>query len=155
MALSGGAVVGIIAGVVVTALLIWFISTYNRLVRMSENVNKSWADIDVLLKQRYDMIPNLVNIVKGYADHEKELFMEFAKARQAAAGALSSGDVRGQHRHVGGPHRWADGGPLLVAEAPWSVAEWAVAPRFDNPRATVLVLLLSDTPLRVLGFQTP
>ena len=95
MALSGGAVVGIIAGVVVTALLIWFISTYNRLVRMSENVNKSWADIDVLLKQRYDMIPNLVNIVKGYADHEKELFMEFAKARQAAAGALSSGDVRG------------------------------------------------------------
>ena len=42
-----------------------------------------------------------------------------------------------------------------VAEAPWSVAEWAVALRFDNPRATVLVLLLSDTPLRVLGFQTP
>ena len=42
-----------------------------------------------------------------------------------------------------------------VAEAPWSVAEWAVALRFDIPRATVLVLLLSDTPLRVLGFQTP
>ena len=43
----------------------------------------------------------------------------------------------------------------VVAEAPWSVAEWAVALRFDNPRATVLVLLLSGTPLRVLGFQTP
>ena len=42
-----------------------------------------------------------------------------------------------------------------VAEAPWSVAEWAVALRFDHPRATVLVLLLSDNPLRVLGFQTP
>ena len=42
-----------------------------------------------------------------------------------------------------------------VAEAPWSGAEWAVALRFDHPRATVLVLLLSDTPLRVLGFQTP
>ena len=42
-----------------------------------------------------------------------------------------------------------------VAEAPWSGAEWAVALRFDNPRATVLVLLLSDTPLGVLGFQTP
>ena len=42
-----------------------------------------------------------------------------------------------------------------VAEAPWSGAEWAVALRFDNPRATVLVLVLGDTPLRVLGFQTP
>jgi LemA protein len=95
MALEIGVVIGIIAAVVVIGLVIWFISTYNRLVRMRENVNKSWADIDVLLKQRYDMIPNLVNIVKGYADHEKDLFMEFAKARQAAAGALSSGDVKG------------------------------------------------------------
>ena len=76
MALDTGVVIGIIAAVVVLALVIWFISTYNRLVRMRENVNKSWADIDVLLKQRYDMIPNLVNIVKGYADHEKDLFME-------------------------------------------------------------------------------
>jgi LemA protein len=95
MALEIGVVIGIIAAVVVIGLVIWFISTYNRLVRMRENVNKSWADIDVLLKQRYDMIPNLVNIVKGYADHEKDLFMEFAKARQAAAGALSSGEVKG------------------------------------------------------------
>ena len=42
-----------------------------------------------------------------------------------------------------------------VAKAPWSGAEWAVALRFDHPRATVLVLLLSDTPLRVFGLQTP
>tara|TARA_B100000674_G_scaffold269368_1_gene222443 strand:+ start:447 stop:1022 length:576 start_codon:yes stop_codon:yes gene_type:complete len=90
-----GLVIGIIAGIVVIIGLIWFLSTWNRLVRLEENVNKSWADIDVLLKQRYDMLPNLLNIVKGYASHEKELFMEFAKARQAAAGALASGDVRG------------------------------------------------------------
>ena len=45
--------------------------------------------------------------------------------------------------------------PGSVAEAPWSEAEWAVALRFDNPRATVLVLLLGDNPLQVLGFQTP
>ncbi len=87
-------VVGAIAAVVALILLIWFISTWNRLVRSEENVNKSWADIDVLLKQRYDMIPNLVNIVKGYADHEREIFEQFAVARQAAAGALSSGDVK-------------------------------------------------------------
>jgi LemA protein len=94
MYMSAGLVIGIIAGIVALILLIWFISTWNRLVRLEENVNKSWADIDVLLKQRYDMIPNLVNIVKGYASHEREIFEQFALARQAASGALSSGDVR-------------------------------------------------------------
>ena len=65
--MSAGIVIGAIAGVLVIIVLIWFISTWNRLVRLEENVNKSWSDIDVLLKQRYDMIPNLVKIVKGYA----------------------------------------------------------------------------------------
>jgi len=92
--MSAAIVVGAIAAVVALITLIWFISTWNRLVRLEENVNKSWADIDVLLKQRYDMIPNLVNIVKGYAEHEREIFDQFAVARQAAAGALSSGDVK-------------------------------------------------------------
>ena len=90
-----GLVIGIIAGVLVLILMIWFISTWNRLVRLEENVNKSWADIDVLLKQRYDMIPNLVNIVKGYASHEREIFEQFALARQTAAGCLAQGDVKG------------------------------------------------------------
>ena len=93
--MSAGLVIGVIAGVLAIILLIWFISTWNRLVRLEENVNKSWADIDVLLKQRYDMIPNLVNIVKGYATHEREIFEQFALARQTAAGALDSGDGRG------------------------------------------------------------
>ena len=93
--MSTGLVIGIIAGVVVLIVMIWFISTWNRLVRLEENVNKSWSDIDVLLKQRYDMIPNLVNIVKGYAKHEKEIFEQFALARQTAAGCLAQGDVKG------------------------------------------------------------
>ena len=93
--MSTGLVIGIIAGVVVLIVMIWFISTWNRLVRLEENVNKSWADIDVLLKQRYDMIPNLVNIVKGYAKHEREIFEQLALARQTAAGCLAQGDVKG------------------------------------------------------------
>ena len=93
--MSTGLVIGIIAGVVVLIVMIWFISTWNRLVRLEENVNKSWSDIDVLLKQRYDMIPNLVNIVKGYAKHEREIFEQFAFARQTAAGCLAQGDVKG------------------------------------------------------------
>ena len=93
--MSTGMIVGIIASVVAVIILIWFISTWNRLVRLEENANKSWADIDVLLNQRYDMIPNLIGIVKGYAEHEREIFEQFAQARQAAAGALSRGDVKG------------------------------------------------------------
>jgi LemA protein len=93
--MSTGLVIGLIAGVLAIIMLIWFISTWNRLVRLEENVNKSWADIDVLLKQRYDMIPNLVNIVKGYAKHEREIFEQFALARQTAAGCLAQGDVKG------------------------------------------------------------
>lgn len=84
----------VVGGFVFLILMIWVFSTWNRLVRLEENVNKSWADIDVLLKQRYDMIPNLVNTVKGYASHEKEIFDAFAVARQAAAGALAQGDVK-------------------------------------------------------------
>ena len=93
--MSAVLVIGLIAGVIVIILLIWIISTWNRLVRLEENVNKSWADIDTLLKQRYDMIPNLVNTVKGYATHEKEIFEQFALARQTAAGCLAQGDVKG------------------------------------------------------------
>ena len=51
----------IVGGFIALVLIIWIFSTWNRLVRLEENANKSWADIDVLLKQRYDMIPNLVN----------------------------------------------------------------------------------------------
>lgn len=88
-------IIAIIAGLVVLMFLGWFISVWNRLTSLEENAIKSWADIDVILNQRYDMIPNLVNIVKGYAEHEAGIFEEFAKARQAAAGALQQGDVRG------------------------------------------------------------
>ena len=88
-------IIGLIVGVLFLFFIFWFFSTWNRLVSLEENVNQSWANIDVLLKQRYDMLPNLEEIVKGYAKHEKDLFMEFAKARQAAAGALQNKGVKG------------------------------------------------------------
>ena len=88
-------IIGLIVGVLFLFFIFWFFSTWNRLVSLEENVNQSWANIDVLLKQRYDLLPNLEEIVKGYAKHEKDLFMEFAKARQAAAGALQNKDVKG------------------------------------------------------------
>ena len=85
-----------IAGIVLLVLvLLWYVMTYNRLIKMKVAVDRAWSNIDVLLQQRYEMIPNLVNMVKGYAAHENDLFMEFAKARQSAAGALANGDVKG------------------------------------------------------------
>ena len=92
----------IIAGGVVGFFLligvIWFFSTWNRLVSLELNVDNSWAQISVLLKQRYDMIPNLVNIAKGIAKQEIAFFDKLFDARRAAAGALQSGNVEGAAR---------------------------------------------------------
>ncbi len=93
--MSAVPVAGVIVGVLTLVVLIWFFSTYNRLIRLRENVNQSWSNIDVLLTQRYEMLPNLAKIAKSYATHEKELFEKFAAARQMAAGALQQGDVKG------------------------------------------------------------
>lgn len=83
----------IIGVVVLVLILLWYVSTYNRLVRIRNECDRAWSNIDVLLQQRYDMLPNLVNTVKGYADHESEIWTQFAEARQMASNARASGDV--------------------------------------------------------------
>ena len=92
-----GTDIAIYLGLAIFALILvgWFFSTWNRLVRLEKDVDRAWANIDTLLQQRYDMIPNMVNIVKEYADHEKEIFGELADARNTFAAASSSGDVSG------------------------------------------------------------
>lgn len=62
-------------------LFSWFIGNYNRVIAMDENIKGKWAQVENQLKRRYDLIPNLVETVKGYATHEKELFENLAKAR--------------------------------------------------------------------------
>lgn len=76
----------IILGIIAVVLL-WFAATYNRLISAKNAADNSWADIDVQLKRRYDLIPNLVETVKGYASHEKAIFEDVAKARSLAMGA--------------------------------------------------------------------
>jgi LemA protein len=66
---------------------------YNGLVRANVRVDEAWSDITVQLKRRYDLIPNLVNTVKGYAKHEKGVFEEVTKARANALGAQGVGDT--------------------------------------------------------------
>ncbi len=65
----------------------WYISGLNRVVRMDEQVNEAWAQIDTQLKRRSELIPDLVATVKGYAKHEREVFTHVADARSALAGA--------------------------------------------------------------------
>lgn len=82
----------IILGVIV-AVVVWLIATYNGLVKMRNRVKEAWSDIDVQLKRRYDLIPNLINTVKGYAGHEKEVFQKVTEARSNAMQAESKGSA--------------------------------------------------------------
>ncbi len=82
----------IIVGVVVLALVMYLISTYNVLVGLRNSVKDGFAGIDVLLKRRNDLIPNLVETVKGYASHEKETLNAVIEARNSAVNAQSTHD---------------------------------------------------------------
>lgn len=77
----------IIIGIIVAVLLLAIWGTYNSLVKLNERVNEAWSDITVQLKYRSDLIPNLVETVKGYAKHEKSAFEDVTKARSAVMGA--------------------------------------------------------------------
>ena len=83
---------GIIILVVVVLLVFWVIGIYNNLVRLRNGRENAVADIDVQLKQRHDLIPQLVATVKGYAEHEKETLMRVTNARAAAMGATTLND---------------------------------------------------------------
>ena len=86
-------VVLIIAGIVVFLGLIFFVGIYNALIRLKNQVKNAWSQIDVQLKRRHDLIPNLVETAKGYMKHEKETLENITKARSQAMGASGSGDV--------------------------------------------------------------
>jgi len=77
---------------VLIVLVLWVIFVYNRLITLRNRSKEAWSDIDVQLKRRYDLIPNLVETVKGYAAHEKELFEKVTEARSKAMGAQSMKD---------------------------------------------------------------
>ena len=72
---------------IIVVVVLWAIGTYNGLVSMRQRVNQAFADIDVQLRQRHDLIPNLVETVKGYAAHERGTLEEVVKARNAAVAA--------------------------------------------------------------------
>jgi len=82
-------------GILIVAFLFgsWFISTRNNLVTLEEEVNLQLSNVGTTLQRRSDLIPNLVETVKGYAKHEEQVFTEIADARSKLAGSISSGDI--------------------------------------------------------------
>src|SRR4051794_12319017 len=79
--------VGIVLLVIVGVLALAAVLLYNSLIRAKNRVDEAWSDITVQLKRRYDLIPNLVNTVKGYASHEKTVFEDVTEARAQALNA--------------------------------------------------------------------
>ena len=78
---------------IIAIFLLWAIAVYNGLIRLRNRTKEAWSDIDVQLKRRHDLIPNLVNSVKGYMTHEKDLLENITKARSQAMTAQESGNT--------------------------------------------------------------
>jgi LemA protein len=89
--MSAGAIIGIIIAGIAVVLLFSFVGMYNGLVRLRNQVRNAWAQIDVQLKRRHDLIPNLVETVRGYMKHERETLEAVTNARNLAQGAVGKG----------------------------------------------------------------
>src|SRR6188508_3139828 len=91
----------IVIGIVVV-LLAYAVLTYNKLVRLRNETETGWANIDVQLRRRYDLVPNLVEAVKGYAAHERTTFEEVTRARAQAEQAPGPAAAAEANEHLGG-----------------------------------------------------
>ncbi len=111
--MSTGAIVAIIIAIVIVIILAICIGTYNSLVKLNERVNEAWSDITVQMKYRADLIPNVVETVKGYAKHEKETFQMVTEARSAVMGAKTVKEAAAAEKQMEG----AIGKILAIAEA--------------------------------------
>ena len=92
MVLAGGLIFLLVAAGLLFLVLVWGVGIYNGLIGRRNQVKESWAQIDVQMKRRYDLIPNVVETVKGYAKHERETFENVTKARNMAMNAGNVGD---------------------------------------------------------------
>ena len=93
--------------------VLWYIATYNRLVRLQAMTAEAWSGIDVQLKRRYDLIPNLVETVKRYAGHEEKIFTELAEMRSRSMGTTGPGEKAAAENALAGGLRTL----FAVAEA--------------------------------------
>jgi LemA protein len=156
-------VVWIVLGLVGLVLL-YGIFTYNRLVRLRVRTENSWSQIDVQLRRRYDLIPNLVETVKGYAAHERELFEEVTRARaqaQAATGVQNQAEAENQvtrslNRLIAVAERYPDlkasqNFLALQEELTGTESKIAFARQFYNDTVAALNTLIQSFPSRIVA----
>ncbi len=86
---------------IIALLVLWLVVSFNSFIRFINQAKEAWADIDVQLKRRYDLIPNLVSIVKGYATHESGSFEKVTQARAVAMGAKTVGEHASAEKMLG------------------------------------------------------
>lgn len=151
--------------------LIWFVANYNRFVRLRRHLDESWSNIDVELKRRHDLIPNLVNTVKGYAAHEKQVLERLIELRAEAMAERSRAALarREQQIEVGlaGVFAVAEAYPELKADAQFRSLQKelaltedriAAARRFYNGNVRDLNSLCEQFPTSIIasmfGFAT-
>src|SRR5512137_3014807 len=87
--------------IIIAVVVVWFIFVYNKFVRLITRAKEAWSDIEVQMKRRYDLIPNLVSTVKGYAAHESTAFENVTKARAMAMGAGTLAEKAGAENMLG------------------------------------------------------
>jgi len=103
----------IIFGAIIVVVILMCMGTYNKLIRLDEGVDAQWANIETVLQRRFDLIPNLVNTVKGFAEHEKGIFTEVTRLRSQWASAGTPDEKVGVANQMQG----AMGRLMLVAES--------------------------------------
>lgn len=94
--------IGLILLIILVVVALWVVGVYNGLITLKNRVDEAWSDIDVQLKRRYDLIPNLINTVKGYATHEKEVFEKVTQARTMAMNAGTTEEKAGAENMLSG-----------------------------------------------------
>jgi LemA protein len=165
MSLVDSSLILVVLAVVALLALIWFIATYNRLVGVRQHIRESWSDIDVELKRRYDLIPNLVETVKGYAAHERGALEDVVKLRnRAAANHGPAGEQAADENALalGVKHLFAVAenypqlkadGHFLALQEELAVTEdrLAAARRFFNGNVRELNLLCDSFPTNVVA----
>ncbi len=131
----------IVLGVAVLIPLIWWILTHNRFVRLKHTITESWADIDVELKRRYDLIPNLIETVKGFAKHESETIERVTALRNQAMDNRGTAASQGKDENalqMGMKTLFAvaEGYPELKADANFRVLQEELANTEDRIAAS-------------------
>lgn len=152
-------------GAVVVISVVWFVATYNRFVRLRQHMRESWSDIDVELKRRYELIPNLVETVRGYTAHERETLERVTALRNKALGnegSAASQAVDESALLIGLKQLFAvvENYPELRADAHFLALQKqlahtedriAAARRFFNGNVRDLNVLLESFPAGVVG----